>query len=156
MEVGVQRNFRRYSSHGECCTQVPGFTHPVTDLYLGDILMHLGFQVPEPDEGPRETEAESLAKRLKLPPQQAEAVYKAIELAFKEGGQDKHFEALLEVRRTSCILTVPCQKPSRLLNPRWESGERDERFEALLGVRHTTYTQNSMPESQVAFDPACG
>ena len=98
--------------------QVPGFTHPVHDYYLEDVLALLGASNPDSAGGggrgrgrggrkrggsPRGTRADPANGRgsaagTRVSPERRAAVEAAILQAFL-GGTDPEFDHLLEVRR---------------------------------------------------------
>lgn len=88
-----------------CVLQVPGFTHPVTDMYLEDVLRLIGYQdalLAQQNGGParrglpgNQQPAPSRADADILK-EQREAIESAIMQAFLHGS-DEHFDFLLEV-----------------------------------------------------------
>lgn len=77
--------------------QVPGFTHPVQDLYLEDVLSSLGYGEAVQNGAMNRNGAGLPSKRVKLGRERLVAIQEAIKSAFVEGG-DEHFDALMEVR----------------------------------------------------------
>ncbi len=98
-------------------TQVPGFTYPVTDLYLEDVLALIGYQDRLLGQGGRQrghhhaggqlragagqpragSQAGQQAAAAEVPQEQREEIEGAIMDAFLHGS-DEHFDRLLEVR----------------------------------------------------------
>ncbi|CAL5229490.1 g12825 [Coccomyxa viridis] len=89
--------------------QVPGFTHPVTDMYLEDILKLIGYQdallgipaKPARLNGHSKPQHAGKAPIVAVPPEQRQAIEDAIMAAFL-AGTDDNFDKLLEV--TGAIL----------------------------------------------------
>lgn len=85
--------------------QVPGFTHPVTDMYLEDVLRLIGYQdalLAQQNGGcaktdfPGNQQPSASRARADIPKGQREAIESAIMQAFLHGS-DEHFDFLLEV-----------------------------------------------------------
>ncbi len=115
-----------------CALQVPGFTHPVTDMYLEDVLRLIGYQdalVAQQHGDParrglldKQYMAPSKAD-ADIPKEQRDAIESAIMQAFLHG-TDEHFDFLLEVGQildssTSVILKFLSQRAGSnfLLHP---------------------------------------
>jgi HrpA-like RNA helicase len=43
--------------------EIPGFTHPVKDIYLEDVISHINYTPPSVRGGPRQTEEQQLSFR---------------------------------------------------------------------------------------------
>eukprot|EP00884_Botryococcus_braunii_P000922 jgi/Botrbrau1/10830/Bobra.0025s0009.1 len=77
--------------------QVPGFTYPVADVYLEDILSSLGYAEAVQNGGTlvKAPERGTGGPRINLSAERVAAIQEAIRLAFVEGG-DKNFDGLME------------------------------------------------------------
>jgi len=83
--------------------QVPGFTYPVTDMYLEDVLRLIGYQdallgdsarrIHLSAQRPAQSKTE---EQTQIPKEQREAIESAIMQAFLHGS-DEHFDHLLDV-----------------------------------------------------------
>jgi hypothetical protein len=77
--------------------QVPGFTHPVTDLYLEDILGTLGYPGASNPGASSGTRAPAPRRLAPVPAAKQAAIHEAIMQAFLRG-DDAGFDALMDVR----------------------------------------------------------
>lgn len=102
--------------------QVPGFTYPVKDMYLEDVLKHIGYQdavLAQQNGGSarsgnhRHGEGRSRAGNAlaELAKDQREGIESAIMQAFLHG-DDEHFDHLLEVSHylSICIRSLTTHK----------------------------------------------
>ena len=79
----------------EIMVQVPGFTHPVTDVYLDEVLGMVGY-APHLGAGSNGAGGRHTARAAHLAPEAQQVIQDAIMQAFLDGS-DASFEDLLEV-----------------------------------------------------------
>ena len=93
---------------------MPGFTYPVTDMYLEDVLRLIGYQdalLAQQDGAPARRghggirpPAQTRVEKS-IPKEQREAIESAIMQAFLHGS-DEHFDHLLDVSHSMLVLLL--------------------------------------------------